>query len=140
MSTPTSPGERGQAIVEFSLAIGVFLMLMIGVVDLGRAIYVHNGLSEAAREIARRTIVYPGMTLGSSLESLDTVAIQQGIVPGMGTPAYDCVDVMGTATGHIPCTRGDYVRVTVTASYSPSMFLGLGGPLTLSSSASMQIP
>jgi Flp pilus assembly protein TadG len=133
-------GGPGQALVEFSLAIGAFIVLIIGLVDLGRATYVHNGLSEAAREIARRTIVYPGVVLGTSAESQATVATQQGMVPGMAAPTYSCVDVTGAATGHVPCARGDYVRVSVSAVYSPSVLLGLGGPFTLSSSASMQIP
>jgi Flp pilus assembly protein TadG len=130
----------GQALVEFSLSIGAFLVLIIAIVDVGRAMYVHNGLSEAAREIARRTIVYPGVNLGSSAESQSVVATQQTLVPGMTTPTFLCVDVMGDPSGHVPCTRGDYVRVTVTAPYEPSVFLGMAGPITLRSSASMQIP
>jgi Flp pilus assembly protein TadG len=130
----------GQALVEFTLAIGAFLVLIIAIVDVGRAVYVHNGLSEAAREIARRTIVYPGVTLGTSPESQATVVIQQGMVPGMATPTFACVDIAGDPSGHVPCTRGDFVRVTVTAPYAPSVFLGMAGPITLQSSASMQIP
>ena len=42
-------GERGQALVEFSLAVTVFLTLVMGVVDLGRAVYQYNGTAEAAR-------------------------------------------------------------------------------------------
>jgi Flp pilus assembly protein TadG len=133
------PGN-GQALVEFTLSIGAFLVLIIAIVDVGRAIYTHNGLSEAAREIARRTIVYPGVTLGSSPESQATVAIQQGMVPGMAAPSFSCVDIAGDPSDHVPCARGDYVRVTVSAPYAPSVFLGMAGPITLKSSASMQIP
>ena len=52
--------SRGQALVEFALALPIFLMLMLAVFDLGRAIYMYNGVAEAARELARVTSVYPG--------------------------------------------------------------------------------
>ena len=39
--------RRGQALVEFSLAIPVFLVMILGVFDLGRGIYMYNGLAEA---------------------------------------------------------------------------------------------
>ena len=48
----------GQALVEFSLAVIPFLILLMGVFDLGRGIYMMNGTSEAAREINRVTIVH----------------------------------------------------------------------------------
>ena len=39
---------RGQALVEFALAITVFLLLMMAIVDFGRGIYMYNGVSQAA--------------------------------------------------------------------------------------------
>ena len=53
-------GERGQALVEFSLAIVVFLVLLMAVFDFGRAIMQYNGVAQAAREIARVTAVHEG--------------------------------------------------------------------------------
>lgn len=132
--------ERGQALVEFSLAIIVFLVMVVGLFDLGRGVYTFNGVSEAAREIARRTVVHPGIALGASPEAQEVIAIQRGLVPGMGNPTFACVDVTGAASTHSPCRSGDYVWVTVTATYRPVALLGLGGPITLSSSSSMQIP
>ena len=137
----TDARSRGQALVEFSLSIMVFLVFVVGIVDVGRAIYVYNGLSEAAREIARRTIVYPGATdIGTSTQTLAVVATQLGMIPGMTAPSFLCVDVTGTANGHEPCKTGDYVRVTTQATYAPSVLLGMGGGIQLKSAASMQIP
>ena len=56
LRTP-GPGRRGQALVEFALAVPIFLVMLVAVFDLGRAIYTYNGLSEAAREISRVTAV-----------------------------------------------------------------------------------
>jgi hypothetical protein len=52
-------GERGTAIVEMALALPVFLLLTVGVFDLGRAVYVRNALSNAARDAARFASVDP---------------------------------------------------------------------------------
>jgi Flp pilus assembly protein TadG len=45
--------DEGQALVEFSIAIIVFLLLLMAVFDFGRGIYMYNGVSEAARDVAR---------------------------------------------------------------------------------------
>ena len=125
--------SRGQAFVEFSLAIIIFLGMLMGIFDLGRAVFMYNGVSEAARHIARRTSVYPysgiGGTnfLGSSVETRDVIATQQGLVPGMqslseGAPDFECVDIAGNRSTNNTCGSGDtqdYVRVTVKAVYSP---------------------
>ncbi len=48
---------RGQALVEFALAIPIFLLLLIALFDLGRAVFSYNTLTNAAREGARIAIV-----------------------------------------------------------------------------------
>ena len=45
--------QRGQSMVEFALSSVVLLLLVGGLVDIGRAIYVSEALSNAAREGAR---------------------------------------------------------------------------------------
>ena len=42
--------DRGQALVEFGLVLPILLLLIFGLVDLGRAVYAQNALSEAARD------------------------------------------------------------------------------------------
>ena len=44
---------RGQALVEFALVIPIFLLLIFGLLDMGRFVYMHSTLSQAAREGAR---------------------------------------------------------------------------------------
>lgn len=48
-----NPGQLGQSLVEFALSSVVLLLLVGGLVDIGRAIYVTEALSSAAREGAR---------------------------------------------------------------------------------------
>ncbi|HEU4932694.1 MAG TPA: TadE/TadG family type IV pilus assembly protein [Pyrinomonadaceae bacterium] len=45
--------ERGATLVEFSLAVTVLLTSMFGVIEFGRALWVHNALTDAARRGAR---------------------------------------------------------------------------------------
>lgn len=132
--------DSGQALVEFSLAIIVFIVMLLGLFDLGRGVYMYNGVSEAAREIARRTIVHPGIVLGTTAESQTALDTQKALVPGLTNPVYTCVDVAGTPVAHVPCQTGDYVRVTISAPFSPLSPIGIAGPITLSSSASMLVP
>ena len=49
--------SRGQALVEFSLMIPIFLLVLISLFDLGRAVFAYNTLTNAAREGARMAIV-----------------------------------------------------------------------------------
>jgi Flp pilus assembly protein TadG len=51
-------GRRsGQALVEFALLIPVFLLILVSLFDLGRAVFAYNTLTNAAREGARLAIV-----------------------------------------------------------------------------------
>lgn len=48
---------RGQALVELALVLPLFLLVVLGVFDLGRAIYAANTINNAARDAARVAIV-----------------------------------------------------------------------------------
>lgn len=52
--------ERGQSLVEFSIVLPVFMVLLMGVLDFGRVIWATNTLQAAAREAARFAIVHGG--------------------------------------------------------------------------------
>jgi len=138
------PAEAGQALVEFSLAILVFLVLIMGIFDFGRAIYQYNGVSQAAREIARATAVHPGSDFrtdaGRSAETKSVINTQKGLIPNLRDPLIKCVDIDGTeiTTG---CLAGNWVQVRISAPYSPvTPILGLAGVWDFfSSSTSVQL-
>lgn len=46
-------GQRSQALIEFALVSPVLLLLMFGVIDIGRAVFYYDTLNHAAREGAR---------------------------------------------------------------------------------------
>jgi Flp pilus assembly protein TadG len=139
MATTRRRHERGQSLVEFSLALIVFLMLLMGVFDFGRGIYMYNGVAQAARELARVTSVHPGATLGGSSQTAAVLATQQNLIPGLGTPTYSCVDIAGSAvTGS--CLPDNFVEVRIVAPYAPiTPLLGLVGTFNLQSTSTVAI-
>jgi Flp pilus assembly protein TadG len=135
--------DRGQALVEFSLSIIIFLVLMMAIVDLGRGIYMFNGVSEAAREIARVASVHPGTTFGGP-EITAVVNTQKKLIPNLGNPTFACVDIDG-GPGLDPqygtCPTGAQVTVTISAPYGPvTPLMGLVGTWNMQSTSSVRIP
>src|SRR6185503_19528620 len=51
--------ERGSTLVEFAIGATVFLTAMFAVLEFGRALWVHNALSDAARRGARYAVLNP---------------------------------------------------------------------------------
>jgi Flp pilus assembly protein TadG len=136
----SSRRSSGQALVEFSLAVTIFLVLMMGVVDFGSAVYSYNGVSEAAREIARVASVHPGpnptLKTGWSTPMTNVVSTQKALIPGLNDPTIVCVKVDGTAAAS--CASGSYVKVTITAPYTPhTPLLGLTGTWTMQGTSSV---
>lgn len=50
--------ERAQAIVEFAIALPVLLMLLIGIFEVGRMIFIYAAVNNASREAARYASAY----------------------------------------------------------------------------------
>ena len=53
-----SARESGQALVEFAIVLPIIVLLTLGTLDFGRAVFVYNALSEASRQGARTAIVH----------------------------------------------------------------------------------
>jgi Flp pilus assembly protein TadG len=49
--------RRGQSLVEFALILPIFVLLLVGVFDVGRAVYAYNTINNAARQAARLAII-----------------------------------------------------------------------------------
>ena len=63
--------ERGSTLVEFSIGVTVFLTAMFGVMEFGRALWVHNALTDAARRGAR----YATMHAPSDVDGVKNVVV-----------------------------------------------------------------
>ena len=69
--------QSGQSLVEFAVSSVVLLLLIGGLVDIGRSIYIQESLSNAVREGARHGIWYDAPTL--SHPYLDDVQIKAAV-------------------------------------------------------------
>ena len=136
---------KGQALVEFSLAITIFLVLLMAIVDFGMSIYKYNGVSEAAREIARVASVHQsgiGTSFGTSPQITAVVNTQKQLVPGLSSPTFTCVDIDGNAVAldSGKCPIDAYVKVQVSSEYrAVTPLLLVAGTFTLQGSSSAQI-
>ena len=146
-----SPGQCSEARRSWSSRSpsSFFLVLLMGVVDFGMAVYKFNGVSQAAREIARVTSVHPCVVRTLSRATRGTpparrrrqwLATQKGLVPALSYPAYSCVDEPGAPVAPVPATSAS------TPSRSQSRLhigpvtplLGLIGTWTMKGSSSAQ--
>jgi Flp pilus assembly protein TadG len=92
-------GDSGQALVEFALVAPILLLLVLGIVDFGRAFYTYHVMVDAAREGARvgviakpsttaDTVAYRINTLlhGAGLDTTNATKTMSGFHAGTDTP------------------------------------------------------
>ena len=108
----TSRGERsGQALVEFAIAFLVFVFIVFGLIDLGRVVYAHNALAEAAREGARYGSVQARSA--NDLAGIESFTVDHVVGIGDVTATAQCVK---TGTSTTDCSQNDRIEVTAQAS------------------------
>lgn len=71
-------GRQGQSLVEFALLLPVLLVILLGLLDFGRAVFAYNAVSEAARNGSRVAIV------NQTLADICTVTASRAV--GLGLP------------------------------------------------------
>jgi Flp pilus assembly protein TadG len=84
-------GERGAALVEFSIAALVFLTAVFAVLEFGRLLWVHNALTDAARRGARYAVAHTRadaadaqrMAVYGTTDPDATSPMVSGLTPGM---------------------------------------------------------
>jgi hypothetical protein len=79
-SAPRRRRSRGQGLVEFALVMPLIALLIFGVLDLGRAVYVYNTLAQASRAGNRTAIVNQvGSTVrASAIAASPTLGLTNG--------------------------------------------------------------
>ena len=73
--------ERGSTLVEFAIGVTVFVTAMFAVLEFGRALWVHNALTDAARRGER----YATLNSSASASSVRNVVVY-GNPEGTGQP------------------------------------------------------
>jgi hypothetical protein len=74
------PAQSGQALVEFSLVALIFLLLMFGIIDFGRAVYTQVVVAHLAREGAN--LASRGTPLTESVSAVVTSSSPLDFAPG----------------------------------------------------------
>src|SRR5438270_13060235 len=75
MSLRRRKAQESQALIEFALVSPVLLLLIFGILDLGRAVFYYDTLNHAAREGARAA-VRASQALPTNADVLSTVGQQ----------------------------------------------------------------
>lgn len=111
----TTKGQSGAVAVEFALVLPIFLVLVLGIFEFGRAFNIQISLSEAAREAARYAAIH------QSDAGYSVAAAQAAGVAAAPSVALKPGDVAVVSSGSTPC------NVTVTVSYSTPWMTGFPG-------------
>ena len=61
--------ERGQALVEFALVLPILLILVLGIIEFGRAWNLHQTITHAAREGARTAAMFDASVTETQVEA-----------------------------------------------------------------------
>jgi Flp pilus assembly protein TadG len=142
MTTIADPGvhrphrPKGQALVEFALVVPVFILLLFGLIDVGRLVYVNNALAEGAREGARWGSVQGRSNNPSSIQT-HTLSIVAA-VPNP-TVTVTCRNQSGTTVA--TCASNDILAVQVSSQvtmFTP-VISNLVGIRTLSVTSQMAV-
>jgi Flp pilus assembly protein TadG len=73
-------GEAGSALVEFAVASVIILTVLFGIIDMGRALYSYDWVSDAARRGSRYSMVRGQESCQGTLHLTDCMA-QTGTAP-----------------------------------------------------------
>jgi Flp pilus assembly protein TadG len=125
--------ERGQSLVEFALVLPVFMMLVFGILDGGRAILTYNEVAQSTRNVARVASVscFDTVTHCSTASGTPIGNAMAAQISAMGPTTWTltCIDPATNAASQ-NCTAGDIVRVRASATVTlvtPVMAQAFGG-------------
>jgi len=122
MKTAQRP-QNGQALVEMAIILPLLLLLVLGLADYARALYIKNSLNNAARSGARAAAVIPHHQLYNESGALSSPAtptantIRSNLfngIPDSVTYTLNILDSTGTNPVTGPASAGNIVKVAVT--------------------------
>jgi Flp pilus assembly protein TadG len=112
---PARRGQRGQALVEMGMVVALFVVLVVGTIEFGRAWMIANMITHAARDGARIGATAQGRGAGGTITSTSSIQTQvlddiRNVTPTTGLT----VNVTQPTISGIPMVQ---VRVTGTVPY-----------------------
>jgi Flp pilus assembly protein TadG len=148
------PSRRGAAMVEAAIILPVFLVLTLGMIDLGIAVFQNNAICEASRQGARIASVHGAFAAddgsgaiwgpaaytgaGNSTAAIPTAMRTAGALAGLNTANVTISVSWPTGTNSV--LTNDTVQVQVSALWSPVIFYVFGNKsVTLTATSIMPI-
>jgi Flp pilus assembly protein TadG len=110
----------GQALVEFALVIPLFLLLIVGGVDLARGVFAYNSVTNAAREGARLAVVNQDTTMIAQ-RAMSQTAIAETAAPNVTVVFRETTPNADFRTNAVcnPLTVDCVAVVTYVTTYTP---------------------
>jgi Flp pilus assembly protein TadG len=113
--------RRGNLLIEFSLALPILFLLLVGLLDLGRFSLLKSSLLQGAREGAQYGIIAPTETANISTTAQN--ATGRTGVTASNSVFCECSSAPGTAVSCSTTCTGSavlktYITVTTTASFT----------------------
>ena len=134
--------NQGQGILEFALVLPVLVVIVFGVLDLGRVFFATIGLTNAAREGVRYLTINPDDVTNTSgaFQGSRSAAIEEAGFAGVSINNSQVAVTCSNSDGDDFCDSGTPATVTVT--YNFDLVLGwiLPSPISLTRSAVMIVP
>lgn len=144
--------QKGQALVEFAIILPLLFMLIFGIFEFGRAMFIKNSLNNAARSAVRVAVVTPilkdtpypvnSLSTKSSTDNIQAKIYDNLLYIGDKSKATAQVEIVERAN-NVNALPGDTVTVTVTGPFDSIVSkitdtLQINVPSTLSGEASMR--
>jgi len=151
-SRPSPKGERGVALIEFALVLPMILLLLLGMIDVGKAVNYWNDethlANEAARSAAVNKRIVPTELINQTVKNeADSAELRNGGTGSVSAPGVQiCIWFPNNTNSTDDPARdhaiGDPVQVIVHAQYNWLAYLvGNGLPVhsDLSASSTMRL-
>ena len=136
-------GQHGTSLLETAFALPVFILLLIGAVDFGRAWYADIEVSSASEAGAlygvQNVTDTAGMQTAATLDAADVTSVSP--VATYGCECADGTAVTPSCSSTPSCTVNvvNYVQVTTTSTYTPLIpYPGFPTSFALSSTSRMR--
>ena len=137
----------GQALVEFALIVPIVILLFMGIIDLGRLVYVFNAVSDAARNGVREAIVNQDCVAVATSAQSSAPAVDLSTPTAVVLTVYRSpVPTASPIPDVCPGLGGNYgigylaqVRVETSFTAITPVISQVVGPVTLSSTARLPI-
>jgi Flp pilus assembly protein TadG len=115
--------EQGSSLIEFSLVALIFIVLLFGIVEMGRMVLVYTSIANAARAGARYAIVHGADRTGSGVNGpsgpSSTTQVQTVVQNFASVGLLDTSRLTITVSYPNGNSVGSAVSVTVTYPYDP---------------------